>query len=211
MRYILNEPTLVLNKNWHPINVIRAKTAFKKVISEKALLLDHNDWSTYGLDDWIEKFSYKNDSIPDGIDVVPSGKISIKLPELIVLNKYDRVPRTDVKLTRRNLLIRDNWTCQYTGKKLRGEDISIDHIIPRTQGGTTTWNNVVICDWKINAKKAGRTPEQAGLRLLKKPSKPQWNPLYSHYVTKIKKSWSKFLKGNFNWEEMGYWDVELEN
>jgi 5-methylcytosine-specific restriction endonuclease McrA len=199
----------VLNKHWHPIHVVRAKTAFKKAIGEKALFLDHNDWTCYNWEEWVDKFSYLNNSVPSDVKAVPSGRFSVRLPELIILNKYDKVPRTDVKLTRRNLLIRDNWTCQYTGKKLRGEDISIDHIIPRSQGGTTTWTNVAICDWKVNARKAGRTPKEANLQLIKQPTKPQWNPLYSGFVKSIPQSWTKFLKG-CDWEELGYWDVELE-
>jgi 5-methylcytosine-specific restriction endonuclease McrA len=138
-------------------------------------------------------------------------KFKIKIPELIVLHSYNTVPKYSVRLSRRNLLIRDKFRCQYTGKKLNGKNATIDHVIPRSRGGKTTWDNVVIASIEANNKKANRTPEEAGMKLLSTPKKPHWNShLFSLLPKEKPTSWKPFIDP-YTWNENEYWDVELEN
>jgi 5-methylcytosine-specific restriction endonuclease McrA len=118
----------------------------------------------------------------------------IKIPTVIVLNYYDKIPKQTIKFTQKSLWERDNFTCQYTNKKVTRTNGNIDHVIPKSQGGKTSWENCVIAHKEINALKADRTPEQAGLKLLKKPSAPRIMPV-SFYIRNIEevKDWELFL------------------
>ena len=103
------------------------------------------------------------------------------------------------KFTANNLWMRDNGTCQYTNKKLSRSEANIDHVIPRTKGGLTNWTNCVICHKEVNAKKGPRTPEEAGLKLVRQPSVPRSLP--STFYIKNKhgiKEWNIFLKEFIN-------------
>lgn len=207
MASVLNSPILVLNKRWHPIHVMKAKDALSKAVNENAMFMDETDSVLYSWEDWVDLFSQDLEYEGGDFKYIAAGKYKVRLPEIIVLNKYDKIPKVDIKLTRRNLLIRDKFTCQYTFKKLSLKDATIDHVIPRAQGGKTTWDNVVICDWRINSKKANRTPKEAGLPW-PKPKKPNWHPLFSHFVQQRPKSWEPYINTS-EWNEIGYWDVPL--
>jgi 5-methylcytosine-specific restriction endonuclease McrA len=118
----------------------------------------------------------------------------IKIPTVIVLNYYDKIPKQTIKFTQKSLWERDNFTCQYTGKKVTRINGNIDHVIPKSQGGKTSWENCVIAHKEINALKADRTPEQAGLKLLKKPSSPRIMPVSFYIRNKEEvKDWELFL------------------
>lgn len=174
MERTLSSPTLVLNKSWVAIRIEPAKKSLSKVFKDRAQLMDEKDFMLYDWDSWFDLFG-------------------LRIPEVIVLNKYNKIPRTSIKLTRKNLMIRDNFTDQYTGEKLDPRDATIDHVIPRSRGGKNTWDNVVLCHQKVNEKKGDKTPEEAGYILLKKPVRPQWNPLYSKIVSRRPESWEKFI------------------
>jgi len=173
----LVSPTLVLNKSWMAIRIEPAKRSFTKVFKGRAQLMDEEDFGLYDWEQWFETFGFR-------------------VPEIIVLSSYNKIPRTSIKLTRKNLMIRDDFTDQYTGDRLSPKDATIDHVIPRSRGGKNIWENVVLCHQKVNEKKGNRTPEDAGLVLLNKPKKPHWNPLYSKIVSNRPESWSKFI----NWK-----------
>jgi 5-methylcytosine-specific restriction endonuclease McrA len=118
----------------------------------------------------------------------------VKIPTVIVLNHYDKIPRQIIKFTQKNLWERDNFTCQYTGKKLTRLTGNIDHVIPKSQGGKTTWENCVLAHKEINAIKADRTPEQAGLKLLKRPAAPRFMPVSFYIKNKDEiQDWDLFL------------------
>jgi 5-methylcytosine-specific restriction endonuclease McrA len=204
----LNHPTLVLNKGWMPLTIETARESLIKAFTGSAKIVDEN-YIQYNWEEWSEISEYEyEDSKEDDKFILTANYQKIKIPEVIVLLNYNRLPNVKVKLTRRNLLIRDKFTCQYTGQKLSMSDATIDHVVPRTQGGLTTWDNVVICSFEANVKKGGRTPEEAGLTLKTVPRKPSWSLMFAKYVTRIPKSWEKFIKTD-KWNEIGYWDVEL--
>jgi 5-methylcytosine-specific restriction endonuclease McrA len=93
--------------------------------------------------------------------------------------------------------------CQYCGRKPKGDELTIDHVVPRAQGGTSTWENCVLACIRCNHSKADRTPAKAGLKLLNMPKHPNWNPVYSQHSARFK-SWAKFVSD-------AYWDAELED
>ena len=126
------------------------------------------------------------------------------MPKVIRLLGYDRLPRQDVKLNRRNIFARDRNLCQYCGKRFPMSELSLDHVLPRSQGGYSSWQNLVCCCVGCNARKGGRTPTQAGMRLVRKPVKPKRNPVINLRLGTDKYAcWQAFL-------DNAYWSVELK-
>jgi 5-methylcytosine-specific restriction endonuclease McrA len=187
----LNKRIMVLNKVWLPIRVVPAHRAITLLFAGKASAIDVNDWSVYNWENWSERSVSEK---PYGI--LYTSSCDIEVPEIIVLSTYDKVFRKNLRLTKRNIYIRDGYRCQYTGKKLKEVDADIDHVKPRSKGGTNSWDNMVVCTKDINRMKADRTPEQAGLKLIRKPKKPDSGRLLVDPKVKIPESWSKFIKGN---------------
>ena len=224
---VLNRPTLVLNKQWFPITIWSAKKAFVKTAKGVADIISVDDIpkrtdnlpeetlaalkaiNMYTWDQWVENSFYNSETIPKENCVQCTNDFRIRWPEVVVLKDYDGIPDTPVKLTRRNLLIRDKFHCQYTGQKVTMASATIDHIVPQSKGGKTVWTNVVIAALEVNMKKADRTPEQSGLTLLSKPRRPKWNPMFARFITEMPESWQQFINTN-QWNEVGYWDVELK-
>jgi len=183
---------LVLNKNWQAVGIKNPADTFAMLMTDTATGLDIR-----GLDymvplrwkDWIQL------SIEDDDDFVQTINQKIKIPKVIILSKFDKVPRKRPRFSQKNIWIRDNYTCQYTGKKLKPGEGNIDHVIPRSKGGPTDWSNCVLACKKINARKADARPEEVGLSLLKKPEPPKELPVF-HYITNRHgiKEWDLFLK-----------------
>ena len=122
---------------------------------------------------------------------------------IIRLLIYDRLPRTNVKFTRRNIFARDSNRCQYCGRKFPTSELSLDHIVPRSRGGVSSWTNIVCCCIKCNVRKGGRTPAEAHMRLIREPVKPKRSPMITLRLGHEKyASWKQFL-------DAAYWNVEL--
>jgi 5-methylcytosine-specific restriction endonuclease McrA len=134
---------------------------------------------------------------------IRSPGLRLRVPEVVTLVRYDRVPCNCVTFSRRNLFRRDRYTCQYCGNQPGSEQLTIDHVLPRSRGGVSSWENCVLACLDCNLRKADRTPSQAGMRLRKAPSQPAWNPLYAPHEIRIE-SWAKFISE-------AYWTVELEH
>lgn len=124
-----------------------------------------------------------------------------RIPKVIRVTKYDKLSSQKIKYNRRTIFRRDENTCQYCGRKPGTKELSMDHVIPRCQGGKTTWENIVVACTPCNSKKAGRTPKEAGMALLKQPKKPVSNLLTGNIRIK---DWE-------SWLGAAYWEVELEN
>jgi len=112
-------------------------------------------------------------------------RFRLRVPEVITLTEYDRPPAAAVTFNRRNIFKRDHYTCQYCGKQPGGEELTLDHVIPRAQGGESRWDNCVLACLECNKRKADRTPEQAKMRLKHKPVQPKWNPRYAAHDLRI--------------------------
>ncbi len=193
---VLQRPTLVLNRNWQPVGVNTVARSLVKVWNETARIVDAADFRQYTWDDWTRLR-------PEGDEVVIHTRTQrLRVPEVSVLNSYDRVPSNAVTFSRRSIFNRDRCTCQYCFRQPGSEELTVDHVIPRSQGGTSTWDNCVLACIDCNARKADRTPEQAHMPLRRKPVRPHWKPLYASHGHRID-SWSKFVSE-------AYWTVELD-
>jgi len=165
---------LVLNRLWQAINVCTAERALTLLYSGHAQVVceDGGNFNTFSFPQWCD-FS---DGY-DGDEVVNTISFRIRIPRVILLLFFDRLPNKEVKFTRHNVFERDKNTCQYCGKKFDRKDLNIDHVIPRHRGGLTTWTNVVCSCVDCNRRKGGRTPRQARMRLFRAPSRPRWTPI----------------------------------
>jgi 5-methylcytosine-specific restriction endonuclease McrA len=192
----LQRPTLVLNRNWQPVNVVPVARALVLLWNESARAVDPADYRTYTWEDWSRLWPR------DGERSIQAVRIRLRVPEVVTLSEYDRLPTAAVTFSRRNIFKRDHFTCQYCGVQPGSEDLTLDHVVPRSQGGESRWDNCVLACLACNKHKADRTPEQAGMRLRHKPVRPTWSPLYGLRDVRIE-SWSKFVSE-------AYWNVALE-
>ena len=182
----LTEPTLVLNKSWTPIHVCSAKRAFVLVFKGLARAMGGNfvlhDFST-----WMEE------DCPEGMLSVQAVSRRIRVPEVIVLTHCDRYLKPRVAFTRRNVFRRDAYTCQYCSKKCSGDDLSIDHVVPRSRGGQGSWTNCVVACRRCNERKANRLLSQVGMQLLRPPKEPPAHMAFTMFVGRRKPSWEQFV------------------
>lgn len=152
--------------------------------------------------DWMD-FSADNPPV-DEMDAVHTPRTTVRMPRVILLTFFDKLPRREIKLTRNNVFRRDKNRCQYCGNIFEREDLNLDHVIPRDRGGKTTWENIVCSCIKCNSRKANRLPHQANMRLIRKPVKPKWRPVISLVLNNQQRErWKGFL-------DLAYWNVELE-
>jgi 5-methylcytosine-specific restriction endonuclease McrA len=193
---VLERPTLVLNRNWQPVNVATVARSLVMVWNESARVVDPHDFQQYTWTDWSRL------APREGELYIRAIRQRLRVPEVITLTGFDRLPTAAVAFSRRNVFKRDHYTCQYCGVQPGGEELTIDHVIPRSQGGTSTWENCVLACVACNKRKADRTPQQAGMKLRKQPIRPQWKPMYAAHPLRIE-SWSKFISET-------YWNVPLE-
>ena len=197
MQSSLKSPTLVLNKNWRPIGIESVKKSVKRFFTGSRRFVNPETYEVYDLQEWLEKTPQ-----PDQPYVVCAKRLVIA-PEIVLLTSYDDMPRNEVRLTRRNVLVRDNFRCQYCntkvarpiqGAKVRKlSEYTWDHVTPRSLGGKTIWTNIVTACFRCNTRKSNKTLEQAGLTLLKKPERPKWSLSLIKHVSQKPASWDKFL------------------
>ncbi len=201
----LGTHVLVLNKLYMAIRVIPARRAFSLLVRDAAevIAVDDGQYANYDFGSWMELSELRKQFEPDRHDWVRTVRMDIAVPRIIRLIGYDRLPDQRVKLNRRNLFARDRNRCQYCGHFFPTNELSIDHVIPRSQGGPDTWENLVCACVRCNAKKGGRTPEQARMRLVADPVRPKRSPLITVKLGHDKyASWKAFL-------DEAYWSVEL--
>ena len=191
---------LVLNRLWQAINVCTAERALTLLYSGHAQVVCENDgnFNTFSFREWCD-FSDQY----DGEEVVHTISFRIRIPRMILLLFFDRLPNKEVKFTRHNVFERDKNTCQYCGHKFDRKDLNIDHVVPRHRGGLTTWTNVVCSCVDCNRRKGSRSPEEARMHLIRKPKKPRWRPFVEvQFIKTADHSWRHFL-------DLAYWNVEL--
>jgi len=201
----LNAKVLVLNKMYVAIRGINAKRAFSLLARDVAEVIHIDDgvYSNHDLTSWAELSEFQQEFERDRHDWVRTVRFDIAVPRIVRLLGYDRLPEQGVKLNRRNLFARDRNKCQYCGRHFPTSELSIDHVQPRSQGGPDTWENLVCACVKCNARKGGRTPDQANMKLTRRPVKPRRNPMIAARIGHTKyESWKAFL-------DNAYWGVEL--
>ena len=184
---VLAQPTLVLNRQWQPVHVSSVARAVILLCTDTARVVDPDDYRLMSWEDWIQL-------VPDECEpCIRSARLRLKVPEVICLASFDRLPNTAVTFSRRNVAKRDHYICQYCGAQPGADSITIDHVLPRSQGGASSWTNCAAACLGCNTKKGDRTPEQAGMRLRRRPVRPEWKPFYAAGVVPVE-SWSRFLK-----------------
>lgn len=183
---ILERPTLVLNRNWQPVSVTTVARALVMLWNDIARVVEPEEFRLYNWTDWAGQAPLA------GAPCVRAARLRLRVPEVVCLAHYDRLPSTAVTFSRRNVAKRDHYTCQYCGAQPGAEEITVDHVVPRAQGGASSWTNCVAACIRCNARKADRTPETAGMRLRKRPARPEWKPFYAAQSARIE-SWSRFV------------------
>jgi 5-methylcytosine-specific restriction endonuclease McrA len=184
---VLAQPTLVLNRQWQPVHVASVARAVVLLCNDAARVVDTDDYRLLSWDDWVQL------EPDEDAPCIRSARLRLKVPEVICLAHFDRLPSTSVTFSRRNVAKRDHYVCQYCGAQPGADSITIDHILPRSQGGATSWTNCAAACLECNTRKGDRTPEQAGMRLRRRPVRPEWKPFYAAGAAPIE-SWSRFLK-----------------
>ncbi len=194
----LDARVLVLNKHFQPVAVTKAARAFGLLFSGAARAVD-GEFRTFDFPSWAALSADLHD------EVIHTPRLVLKVPRVLLLQAYDRMPRTHVRFSRQNIYLRDGFTCQYCGRTLPRNQLNLDHVVPRSQGGRTTWENVVCSCVRCNLAKGGRTPEQASMRLLKDASRPSWHSLSPNFGKVPYKEWLPFLDP----VAASYWNTEL--
>jgi len=203
----LEASVLVVNKLFMAVHIISVRRAFCLLCKEQAevVSLEDGQFATYNFETWREVSEYRARNFrQEEDDWVRTVSSEIQVPRIIRLLGYDKLPKQTVKFNRRNIFARDNNQCQYCGRKHPTTELSLDHVIPRSQGGSNTWENIVCSCVSCNVKKGGRTPKQAHMSLIRRPEKPKRSPLLNLKMTHKKyQSWKTFL-------DNAYWSVELK-
>lgn len=196
---MLNTEVLVLNKGFQPVNVIDVKRGFAMLYSGIAKALD-DEYQMFDFDSWTTL----SDALHENMIGTPRGHL--RIPRVLVLQLYNRMPMGRIRFSRRNIMARDKYTCQYCNASGSKVTLNMDHVIPRAQGGTTQWENVVTSCVPCNTRKGAKTPRQAGMRLKTEPRKPNWSELTRVPIQgRLYPEWAPFLSP----VDASYWNAEL--
>ena len=195
----LQSSVLALNRGYAAVHVISVRRAFCLLWKAQAevIHIENESYLTYDFHGWREISLLKlelneRDEFDDWISAV---NFEVQVPRVIRLLEYDRVPRNVVKFSRRNVFLRDENRCQYCGSKFSAHNLSLDHVMPRSRGGQSTWENIVCACLKCNVRKGGRTPQEAGMKLFQPPKRPKRNPILSNQLSSEKYAcWRRFLQ-----------------
>ena len=171
------EQVLLLNVTYEPLKIINWKKAVTLSILGKVEVLEE-----YGRE-------------------IHSVSFTIRLPAVVRLLRMVKKPKTSVKFSRQNIYARDKYRCQYCGRRFPVEELSYDHVIPKSRGGKTVWSNIVTCCMTCNRKKGGRTPKEANMTLIRQPARPAWLPALRITIG--------FKEVPTSWRDYLYWNVEL--
>jgi 5-methylcytosine-specific restriction endonuclease McrA len=202
---VLDEKVLVLNRLYTAIRVVSARRAFVMLCKRIAevIAVEEGQYLNYDFETWTELAELQRQFQPDTYSWIRTPRVEIAVPKIIRLFGYDRLPRQQVKLNRRNIYARDGNRCQYCGRHFSPRELTLDHVVPRVQGGDNSWSNLVCACIFCNTKKGGRTPHQAHMRLVRRPVRPKRNPAITIRLGSDKyESWKAFLNE-------AYWTVEL--
>ena len=203
----LDSSVLVLNKHYAAVRVISARRAFCMLFKDIAEIVsvEDSEYLSYDFDSWRELSELRARYERADHEWVRCVRFELAVPRIIRLLFYDRLPRVNVRFTRRNIYARDANHCQYCGRRFPTSELSLDHVVPRSLGGASDWANVVCSCVKCNVRKGGRTPKQAHMKLIREPVKPRRSPIIVLRLGSEKySSWKQFL-------DAAYWNVELRD
>ena len=197
---MLDQQVLVLNRLWQAVNVCSVRRAFTLLCAGHAQVVyadGARNFLTHDFESW-RGFSERE----PGEEMVSGVAFRIRVPRVILLHFFDRVPRKEVKFTRHNVFQRDRNTCQYCGRIFERRDLNLDHVVPRDRGGGTNWENIVCSCISCNTRKGNRLPHEARMQLVRKPVRPKWRPfVHITFESQLHESWRHFV-------DLGLWNVE---
>jgi 5-methylcytosine-specific restriction endonuclease McrA len=191
-----NQSVLVLNRSWLAVHVCDVRRALGLLLLGLARVVTE-EFETHDFESWCELSRCAE------ANFLRTPRFKLMIPEIIVLTHYNAVPPRRVKLSRRNIFERDHYTCQYCGRMPARSELSIDHVIPRSRGGTTTWGNVLLACTECNARKRDLLPAEAGMRPRRQPVEPPWRPGAGFRISAHRRSWQHFV-------DAAYWDLKLK-
>ena len=194
---VLNAKVLVLNRSFLPVHVTSVRRALSLLYQDIARAVD-GQYRTFDFASWAD-LAVEEETI---------GLVhrAIRVPKVILLLAYDRVPKRHVRFSRFNIFARDANRCQYCGIVFPRAGLNLDHVVPRSRGGKSVWENVVCSCLRCNRTKGGRTPLEAGMRLIRRPFRPEWTPFIAEtFNLRRHKEWIPFL----NAVDAAYWNTEL--
>jgi 5-methylcytosine-specific restriction endonuclease McrA len=197
---VLDRPALVLNRNWVAIQTTTVKEAIGLVAKGSARIIEPESFASHDLETWND---VSRATAKFGGARIRSARLEIAPPEVILLTDYEGMGERAVVFSRRNLFKRDRFTCQYCGGQPGPEELTIDHVMPRSRGGLSSWENCALACVACNKRKADRTPAEARMDLGRAPRKPSWRSLARIEPRVRRESWEQFLS-------RAYWEIELE-
>ncbi len=205
----LDGSVLVLNRHYAPVHVIPVRRSLVLLYRDlvEVVSIDDGQYATHDFESW-NLFSQMLHTTPDSHspghdhEWIQTARHPLLVPRIIRLLRYDRVPRISMRFNRRTLFARDDHRCQYCGRIFPLSQLSIDHVVPRSRGGETTWDNAVCCCLRCNNRKGDRTPAEAGLCLIRKPAAPRQSPLILGKLNNPRyRQWRLFLGEPEVWPE----------
>jgi 5-methylcytosine-specific restriction endonuclease McrA len=184
---VLEERTLILNRHWAAIGTTSVRSAICLIYREAGRAVHPADCSLHDFHSWS---SIDPD---DGEPCIRTVTLRLKVPEIVLLNLYEAIPRRKISFSRKNVYRRDRFTCQYCGSRPSLGDLTVDHVVPRSMGGRTSWVNCVVSCVRCNRRKSNRTLAEAGVRLIREPREPIWSPCLTIPTGQRKQSWEPFI------------------
>jgi 5-methylcytosine-specific restriction endonuclease McrA len=200
MEAALARQVLVLNAHWAPIQLTSVKEAIGLVAKGSAFIIEPETFERHDLLSWND-VSRAKARLADA--VIRSTHLALLPPEVVVLSGYEGLGERSVVFSRRNIFKRDRYTCQFCGSQPGPENLTIDHVLPKSRGGVSSWENCVLACLECNKRKSNRTPDEAKMVLRKAPRKPSWKMLAQVHPKQRRESWEAFLG-------RAYWNIELE-
>lgn len=197
---MLDTNVLVLNRGYIPVDVTTVRRAFAMLYQDIAKAVDEA-YTPFDFQSWMQL------SVAVHHETIGLVGSVIRVPRVILLTAFDRIPRRHVRFSRHNIYLRDQSTCQYCGQTLPRKELNLDHVIPRSRGGKSSWENVVTSCIPCNRQKGGHLLQEVGMHLVRLPKRPRWSPLTPFGGQRARyREWLPYL----NTVDFSYWNVELE-
>ena len=184
---LVDQPCLILNSAWQPTTFLPIGTVISALLRDQACVIHPETFEPLTFEQWLER-------APEGQRMIPTSGRPVPAPDVVVLKKYGKKPPRKVGFNRTSLFRRDEHTCQYCGVRLPAVKLQVEHVIPRSRKGPTTWENTVAACNACNSHKADRTPAEAGMKLKKRPTVPSWTPGIQIPQGTVRPLWAQFLK-----------------
>ncbi len=186
---MLEGQVLVLNKSWAAVHIATVRRALTLLYLGMARAVHPRDYTLYDFEGWVE---LSQDGLGGRYIHTPSFRV--RVPEVIQLSSFNGFVQHEVHFSRSTLLDRDRSSCQYCGRVFPRPQLTLDHVVPQSRGGDDSWENLVVACLACNVRKGNRTPEEAGMPLLRRPVKPAWIPHFGARVPDDQlATWQRFV------------------